>query len=255
MVGAPAGGFHLDRSSNHPTVLISAGIGATPLIAMLKAYAELGDAAPPLQWIHVARNSAAYVHRAEVDEILAGRTNLRRHVHFTSPLPGDRIGIDYEGEGRLSFEELRRVIEVYRYPIFGRQVELPGAASEFYVCGPPEFEADVRSMLGALGASARSIRTESFGIAAAADGADARIRFARAGVDIAWVPGETLLECAEAAGLAVEHECRAGACHRCQTTVLEGDVVYPREPAVLPPVGTALLCCSRPAGRSLMLDL
>lgn len=254
-LGCPAGTFHLDRSSSHPTILISAGIGLTPLLAMLKAYAALGPEAPPLHWIHVTKNGATYAHRDEVEALIGGSRNMLRHVRFTEPLATDRSGIDYDAAGRLTPEELRRVIAVYRYPIFGREVELPGAAGEFYVCGPAAFEADVRAMLQDLGAAPGAIRSESFGAGGTVGGDPARIRFARSGIEVEWSPGVSLLEAAEDAGIAAGHECRAGTCHQCAVAILGGAVAYDRAPAVPPPPGMALVCCSRPASPDLVLDL
>lgn len=253
---APAGAFHIDRSSNHPSVLISAGIGITPVLAMLQAYALLGPEAPPLQWIHVARDGRSAAHRDEVDALMRAMPNARRHVRFTAPLDSDRQGIDYDARGRLTLEALREVIAVYRYPIFGREVELPGAASEFYVCGPNAFEMDVRAMLSTLGAAPGAVRHESFGMAGA--GADAEpvlVRFARSGRAATWMPGMSLLDAAEEAGIEADSECRSGTCHRCAVGVLTGEVIYDRPPAVLPAPGMALVCCSRPAGAGLTLDV
>lgn len=252
---APAGSFVLDRSSNHPTVLISAGIGLTPVLAMLKAYAALGPDAPPVHWIHVARNGRHYPYRAEVDALLATHPNTRRHVRFTAPEPEDRPGIDYDAAGRLTAEDLRRETALYRYPIFGREVELPGAVAEFYLCGPAAFEADVRAFLAAMGVAPGRVRSESFGAIPAEEGAPAHVRFARSGLEAEWLPGQSLLELAEAAGIAAAHECRAGTCHQCATALLEGAVAYDRAPAAAPEPGTALICQARPATPSLVLDL
>lgn len=255
-LSAPSGTFCLDRSSNHPTILISAGIGLTPLLAMVKAYAELGPDAPPAHWIHVTRNGASYPHSREIETLLRGHPNLLRHVRFTAPLPSDRLGRDYDAFGRLTLDTLRAEIATYRYPIFGREVELPGAAGEFYLCGPAEFETDMRAMLKQLGAADGVIRSESFGIAGSRTiGERSRVRFARAGVEMDWEPGWSLLDCAEAAGIAAEHECRAGSCHRCSVEVLEGEAAYIREPAVRPGPRMVLVCCSRPATPELVLDL
>ena len=254
-VSAPAGSFQLDRTSNHPTILISAGIGMTPLLAMLKSYAGLGPGAPPLHWIHVTRNTATYAHRDEVDDLLQGRPNLRRHVRFTDPLVTDRPGVDYDAPGRLTPDALRATIAVYRYPIFGREVELPGAAAEFYVCGPAPFEADIRTMLTSMGASPNAIRSESFGVAMGAGGAPARIRFAHSGIEADWTPGASVLETAEEAGVVAPHDCRTGVCHECAVAILDGSVGYPREPLRAPEPGMALLCCSRPTSRVLVLAI
>lgn len=260
---APAGAFHIDRSSNHPTVLISAGIGITPLLSMLQAYALLGPDAPPLQWIHVTRDGLGHAHRDEIQALLQTMPNARRHLRFTAPGEGDRLGIDYDAQGRLTLEALREVIAVYRYPIFGREVELPGAVSEFYLCGPESFERDVREMLASLGVAAGGVRHESFGTPFSDNendndtvGAQAvPVRFARSALTATWLPGTSLLDVAEQAGIAADSDCRAGNCHRCVVDVLAGDVTYDRAPAVPPPPGSALLCCSRPAGAGLTLDL
>lgn len=252
---APAGSFCLDRSSNHPTILISAGIGVTPLLAMLKAYAALGPAAPPVHWIHVTRNGRSHAHRTEAEVLLGGQPNTLRHVRYTAPDATDRLGIDYDAAGRLTADALRREVAAYRYPIFGREVELPGAAGEFYLCGPAAFEEDVRRMLTAIGAAPGSIRSENFGNGTSAAGSPARVRFARSAVEAEWTPGSSLLELAEEAGIAAEHECRAGTCHSCETAVVSGEVAYDREPPVRPAPGMALICRSRPATPVLVLDL
>lgn len=254
-LGAPAGSFHLDRASNHPTILIGAGIGLTPLLAMLKAYAALGSDAPPVHLIYVTRNSDTYAHRDEVEALARDRPNVLRHVRFTQPLATDRIGHEYDARGRLTRKALRQLVSVYRYPIFGREVELPGAAGEFYLCGPRAFEDDVRAALESLGAAPAAIRSESFGLDSSAGLEAARVRFARSGIEVRWEPGASLLETAEDAGIGAEHECRAGTCHRCAVAVLEGAVAYDRRPAVAPEPGLALVCCSRPATAALVLDL
>lgn len=254
-VASPSGSFVLDRSSNHPTILISAGIGMTPLLAMLKAYAGLAHRAPPVHWIHVTRDGTTDAHRGEVDGLVRDRRNILRHVRYTAPGAQDRPGIDYDAAGRLSLQALRGLIGTYRYPIFGREVSVPGAASEIYVCGPPGFEADLRLMLQQLGVAPQAVRSEQFGSGADADGTPARIAFARSGITVDWVPGSSLLEAAEEAGIQAEHECRAGTCHQCAVVVLEGATAYRRAPAKLPEAGTVLACCSRPASPYLVLDL
>lgn len=254
---APAGSFHIDRSSNHPSILISAGIGITPLIAMLQAYALLGPQAPPLQWIHVSRDGLSCPHRDEIEALLHAMPNAHRHVRFTVPRDNDRYGVDYDAQGRLTLEALREVIAVYRYPIFGREVELPGAAGEFYICGPESFERDVRAMLASLGAPPSAVHHESFGapVAGGSEATAMSVQFARSAVTATWMPGTSLLETAEQAGIDAASECRSGTCHRCVVAVLAGNVVYECKPAVPPEPRTALLCCSRPAGSGLTLDL
>jgi uncharacterized protein len=254
-VAAPSGNFTLDRTSSHPTVLISAGIGITPLLAMLKAYIADPITIPPLQWIHVTKNRLTYPHREEVRTAIAQRKNMYTHLRFTAPLREDKLGTDYDAAGRVTLEELRAIIDRYRYMIFGREVELPGASSEFYLCGPARFEESIREMLEKFGTPPSNIRSENFSVTDYEAAKQAWVRFARSDIEVVWRPGFSILETAEEAGISAPHECRSGTCHTCLARVLEGRVSYPRRPDVLPPDDMALLCCSRPATPKVVLDL
>src|ERR1700716_3112932 len=108
-VRSPAGAFALDRSTVFRVVLISAGIGVTPLLSMLKAHAAREDA-PPLLWIHTTRHGGTHTLRAEADQIVRDNPQFRSHVVYTAPRPDDRAGIDYDSAGRLTPEKISRLL-------------------------------------------------------------------------------------------------------------------------------------------------
>ncbi len=256
-VGAPRGVFTLEDGTN-PVVLISAGIGVTPVLAMLHA---LRDAGSPrdVWWFHGARNRSEQAFAAEVDELLSDLRHTHRVVTYSDPAAADRRGVDYDAIGRLTPAALTAA----GAPLDG----------DFYLCGPTAFMDAMRDGLVALGVSVGHVRTEVFGAQGSirpgvvagpsrtphppegAPGDGPLVSFVRTGLDVRWGDGwPSLLELAEACDVPVRWSCRSGVCHTCETGLLEGSVTYGPDPLDPPAVGNALLCCSRPTS-DLVLDL
>jgi ferredoxin-NADP reductase/MOSC domain-containing protein YiiM len=254
---APRGTFTL-RRGQAPVLLISAGVGATPVLAMLHALAA-ARSARDIWWLHGARRRADEPFAAESRALLAALPGARRHVCYSDPGPDDVLGRDYDTAGRLSAPVLAAL-------------DLPRDA-EAYLCGPPAFMADVSAALAASGIQAARIRTEVFGAApaitpgiapaaarrphppAGQPGNGPLVTFARSDLSAQWDPGyASLLEFAEACDVPVRWSCRTGVCHTCETAVLSGTVGYDPAPVDDPADGSALICCSRP-GEDLVLDL
>src|SRR5215813_14343799 len=252
---APRGTFLL-RSGTRPAVLLSAGVGATPVLAMLHALAAAG-ADRDIWWLHGARNRAEEPFAAESRSLLARLASAHRHICYSRPGPGDVEGRDYQAEGRLSASALAAL-------------DLPRGA-EAYVCGPAAFMADVSAALAGMGID--RVRTEIFGAAPAqtpgiaaaaarpphpppgAPGAGPQVAFARSGLTVPWGAGyASLLELAESCDVPVRWSCRTGVCHTCETNLMSGAVSYAPDPVDEPADGSALICCSQPAG-DLVLDL
>jgi ferredoxin-NADP reductase/MOSC domain-containing protein YiiM len=254
---APRGTFTL-RSGAAPVLLISAGVGATPVLAMLHALAAAGSARD-IWWLHGARRRADEPFAAESRALLAALPSAHRDVCYSDPGPDDVQGRDYDTAGRLSAPVLAAL-------------DLPRDA-EAYLCGPPAFMADISAALAAGGIQAARIRTEVFGagpsitpgIAPAAarrphppagqPGTGPTVAFARSDLSARWDPGyASLLEFAEACDIPVRWSCRTGVCHTCETAVMSGTVGYNPDPVDDPADGSALICCSQP-GEDLVLDL
>jgi ferredoxin-NADP reductase len=242
-LGAPAGGFVIGEPSRTPLVLISAGIGVTPLLAMLDSLAK-ERSARPVWWVHSARNGAEHAFRSEAQAHLAYLADGHRHVRYTRPEPRDRLGFDYDAAGRLTGADVLAL---------GITVD-----AEFRLCGPTGFVADLTAELAACGADPQRIRSESFGGPAAPAPASApeaaaatgpAVRFSRSGVTAVFGSHHnSLLEVAEANAVRVASSCRVGACHGCRADVVAGEVRHDPEPLDPPPAGSALLCCAVPEG-------
>ncbi len=254
---APRGTFTL-RPGQGPVLLISAGVGATPVLAMLHALAA-ARSGRDIWWLHSARRRADEPFAAESRALLAELPGARRHICYSSPGPDDVRGRDYDTAGRLSAAVLAAL-------------DLPRDA-DAYLCGPPAFMADISAALAAGGIEAARIRTEVFGagpaltpgIAPAAarrphppagqPGSGPLVAFARSDLSVPWDPGyASLLEFAEACDVPVRWSCRVGVCHTCETALISGNVRYSPAPVDDPADGDVLICCSQPGG-DLVLDL
>src|SRR6516164_1198025 len=254
---APRGTFTL-RPGQAPVLLISAGVGATPVLAMLHALAA-ARSTRDIWWLHGARRRADEPFAAESRALLAALPGAHRHICYSSPGPGDIQGRDYQTAGRLSAPVLAAL-------------DLPRDA-DAYLCGPTAFMADISAALAAAGVQAARIRTEVFGAGpaqtpgiapvtarrphqpAGPPGTGSLVAFARSDLSARWDPGyASLLEFAEACDVPVRWACRTGVCHTCETALISGTVTYSPDPVDDPADGSALICCSQP-GDDLVLDL
>ncbi len=256
-IAAPRGTFILD-GTRAPVLLISAGIGATPVLAMVHALAE-EHSDREIWWLHGARTRRDHSFATEARTLLASLPNVRTRVYYSCPGSDDREGRDFDRAGRLTPSVLAELD--------------PPRDAEAYLCGPAPFMEEISAGLAAIGLDASHIHTEPFGPApgltpgiaptparaphppAGEPGSGPTIEFARSNLAIPW-GGDyaSLLELAEACDVPVRWSCRTGVCHNCETTLIAGTVDYNPDPVEPPAVGSALICCSRPHD-DLVLDL
>jgi ferredoxin-NADP reductase len=248
-VSAPRGAFTLQRG-DRPVVLLSAGVGVTPVLAMLHALAAQGSPRP-VWWIYGARNCLDHPFAREARDLLAKLPHARSHVQYSRPEATDRLGIEFDAAGRLTVTTLEKL---------GVPRE-----SDFYLCGPAAFLADFTAGLGAWGVARDHVHTEIFGSGtpitpgvkevprrlphapAGSPGTGPSVSFARAGLTVPWDPKfQSLLELAEACDVPVRWSCRTGVCHTCECGLISGSVTYDPEPLEPPAAGNLLTCCSRP---------
>lgn len=256
-VAAPRGTFHL-ADGDAPVVLVSAGVGVTPVLSMLHQLAEQRSGRE-VWWLHGARDAAEHSFAQESSELLDRLPNAHRLVAYSGPASSDRPGADYTAVGRLSTDLLRTL-------------SLPPHA-EAYVCGPASFMTAVSLALTECGLDAARIHTETFGAGAALapgvvattavdphppsgdPGTGPRVSFARSGVSAPWGTGyPALLEFAEACDVPTRWSCRTGVCHNCESALLSGTVRYDPEPLDSPAAGNVLICCAQPV-EDVVLDL
>lgn len=248
---APRGSFTLQKGVG-PVVLLSGGIGATPVLAMLHALATAGSRRE-VWWLYGTRNGNEHPFAQEARGLLEALVHSRSYVTYSRPNPEDRLHEDYDALGHLNVQ------------LFG-ELGVPKNA-DFYLCGPPPFLRDLSMGLKGWGVAADSLHTEIFGAEEAlspgiADrpkrpvhlppgpaGAGPLVTFVRSGISVPWSPHfQTLLELAEACDVPVRWSCRTGVCHTCERPLIGGAVVYRPDPLEPAADGNLLTCCSTPVG-------
>ena len=255
-LSAPRGIFTL-QSGENPVVLLSAGVGATPVMSMLHALAA-EKSKRDIWWIYGARNRAEHPFAQEAGSLLRQLAHGRSFVVYSSPSASDKLGIDFDASGRIDIALLKRI---------GVSPE-----SDFYLCGPPSFLESMRNGLQDWGVLARNVHTEIFGTLESITPGMARVMhtphvpqgspvsgpsvsFARSGITAGWDPRyQSLLELAEACDIPVRWSCRTGVCHMCMTGLIGGSIRYVTEPLEKPAPGNVLVCCSQP-DENVILDL
>lgn len=254
---APRGDFVLDGGGG-PVLLISAGIGVTPVLAMLH---ELAAARSDREvwWIHGARSPQEHPLAAEAHGLLGSLPRSSEHVFFSAAAPRGHGG-DHAASGRLNRDRLLAL-------------GVPAGATA-YVCGPESFMADMKDVLTACGLEEAAIHSELFGSLPSVNpglankdlpqphqptgppGTGPSVTFARSGISTPFRDSEkSLLELAEACDVPARWSCRTGVCHTCITSVLSGGVTYDPSPLEAPPEGQVLICCSRPTDGEIVLDM
>lgn len=256
-LGAPRGSFTL-RPGPRPVVLLSAGIGVTPVLAMLHALAA-ERTARDVWWLHGSRNGRDHPFAAEARGLLGTLAHGHTHICYSAPDATDRIPVDFDARGRLD-SDLLRTLDVPR-------------DADFYICGPAIFMSDLSKALAELGIAPDQIHTELFGTRpsltpgiaatplapphppAGEPGPGPKVTFVRSGLNVCWGPAyASLLELAEACDVPVRWSCRTGVCHNCESGLVEGAVRYEPDPLQPPADGNLLICCARPQG-DVVIDL
>ena len=257
-VSSPRGSFIL-QSGERPVVLLSAGIGATPVLAILHVLAA-AHSTRQVFWLHAARDRQHHPFSAEVRRLMLALIHGRSYVCYSRPGSGDKMGEDFDATGHLS------------QSVFDG-VGLPKEA-DVYLCGPTRFMADMKEALAALGVAPERIHVEIFngselmtpGVVGVAtrtphvpkDDANTGplVSFARSGIAVHWKASayQSILELAEACDVPVRWSCRTGVCHNCESGLVSGAVAYGPEPLEKPADGNLLACCSQPIG-DVVIDL
>lgn len=238
-VSAPRGSFIL-RSGERPVVLLSAGIGATPVLAMLHALSAARSTRQVL-WLQAARDGTHHPFGAEVSRLMLALTHGRSYVCYSRPDSRDRVGNGFDAAGHLS----RVVFD---------QVNFPREA-DVYLCGPNQFMAEMKETLTTLGIVPERIHLEIFngsesmtpGVVGASTRTPHRpagdtntgplVSFARSGIAAHWNDSgyQSILELAEACDVPVRWSCRSGVCHNCESGLVSGSVTYRPQPLDKPP--------------------
>jgi ferredoxin-NADP reductase/MOSC domain-containing protein YiiM/ferredoxin len=242
---APRGEFYL-LDGESPVVLLSAGVGITPVLAMLHALAQ-SESEREIYWVHTTRDAATQAFSNEVRDLVGSLRHAHVSVIYTSTV------------GRLDGHAVAAL-------------ELPREAV-VYMCGPDGFMADMRNALAGAGIDPAHIHSELFGALppinpgivdvstkhphppAGPVGTGPPVSFSRSGLTVNWSSDYgSILELAEACDVPTRFSCRSGVCHTCVTSVIAGSIAYSQPPLEAPADGSVLVCIAQPRD-GLVLDL
>jgi ferredoxin-NADP reductase/MOSC domain-containing protein YiiM len=255
-VSAPRGTFTL-AAEQRPAVLLGAGVGATPLLAMLHSLVAAGSTRE-IWWLYSAHDRAAHPFARETNELLRQLPRSCRYIVYSQESASEPSAGDFDARGRLGLDVLTRL----RLPL----------DADFYMCGPVAFLQDMTKSLSSLGVATSRLHSEIFGAEGSFTpgiieqrksphaptgpaGQGPRISFARSGLSVEWDSRfQNLLELSEACDVPVRWSCRTGVCHSCEVALIGGSISYEPDPLDLPATGNLLICCSRPQ-EDLVIDL
>lgn len=147
-LAAPAGDFFLDVNPQTPVSLISAGVGQTPMLAMLHHLAHSHHRAQ-VNWFHAAENGDVHAFTDEVSELGASLPNFYQHVWYRQPNAADEQAARFNSTGLLALAEMKD--------------RLSDGEMQFYLCGPVAFMQFAAEQLVTLGVGSDRIHYECFG--------------------------------------------------------------------------------------------
>ncbi|MGO9436281.1 MAG: MOSC domain-containing protein [Terracidiphilus sp.] len=250
-VSAPRGSFTL-ALGDRAVVLLSGGIGATPVLSMLHWLADsAANSMREVWWCYGTRNGTEHPFAAEVRALLSGLPHSHSVVAYSKPEDADQSGKDFDVSGHLDLSSLQKF-------------QVPKEA-DFYLCGPAAFLRDFTADLKSWGVPDTCIHSEVFGAEssitpgivsttsvsphppAESIGAGPKVSFTRSGLTVPWDSRYgCLLEFAEACDIPIRWSCRVGVCHTCESRLIDGMIGYAPEPLDRPAEGNVLICCSTP---------
>ena len=255
-VAAPRGTFVLDGGTT-PVLLISAGIGVTPVLSMLHALVS-DRSERDVWWMHGARTPRDHALSTEAHNLLASLPNAHEYVFYSAAAPHECPDA-HTTFGRLTKDRLA-------------MLSIPNRAHA-YVCGPASFMADTHDALVAIGIDVSRIHTELFGALPSTNpgltgqlhrtphpppglpGTGPLVTFSRSGISTPFDTGRrSVLELAEACDISARWACRTGVCHTCNTPLLSGEVSYQPTPLDPPAHDEVLICCAQPSTH-IVLDM
>lgn len=254
---SPGGMFHLGQHQKKPLVLVSGGVGITPMIAMLEEVVnkhgdkEGGQCDFPIVFIHATRSGEEHAFKDHPILKAPHDFGVKLFYAYSDPTPQDIVAKAFDLRGRLDKAALADL--------------LPAQDSDVYLCGPAGFMGAMRDVFTELGVPDAQIKQEAFGPAGDAGSTDApnievQVTLQASGKEINWNPSEgSLLEAAERAGTSAPFSCRTGSCGTCVTKILKGKVNHPKTAQYVPSADEALICCALPNSEDqtekLVLDL
>lgn len=248
-IGEPRGDFYL-KDNGHPLVLISGGVGITPMISILESLAH-SNSKRIIYFLHSDKNRKVRVMKNRLNELKNSLVHLFRLVKHTRPEEDEIQGLDFDKIGRIEQEDIEDLVDNPRN-------------CTYYLCGPTSFIASMGLILEKMQVNPNRILKEYFKGIKQDDNLnltinpsvnDFSVNFKVSEVTSNWSEShQNLLNFAESLDIFPNNNCRMGTCNTCQTKLLVGEVVYDPEPFFDPEPGNILICCAKPIS-NLILEL
>lgn len=147
-ISAPAGDFYLNMESKLPLVLISGGVGLTPLMSMLNTV-TVKDPNREIYWIHATANSQHHAFKKHVIDLATSNKSVKPFFIYANPTDEDKESESYNKEGYITLDFIQKV--------------LPSKEADFYFCGPEPFMKTVNQALNQWEIPEERIHYEFFG--------------------------------------------------------------------------------------------
>jgi hypothetical protein len=248
-VKAPSGHFFLDLQKPTPVVLISGGVGITPMLSMANAIAE-SNSKREVWFFFGARDGNEHIQKEHLQRLATEHPNIHLHICYSRPRPEDKLDVDYHHAERVSVKLMKEL--------------LPSNNFEYYLCGPGAFMKSITDDLAAWGVPDSAVFFEAFGpatvkktapkVAVDVSAPKLQVTFSRSGKVSAWNPQlGSVLDLADELGIKIESGCRAGNCGSCLVAIKSGNVDYVSEHGASSEDGSCLTCICKPK-TDLVLD-
>lgn len=238
LLSKPTGNFHLSNQNNNPVVLISGGVGITPMLSMAE-YMHTYHPARQIYFIHSSINKNVQPMLQRLLQFKAANINFHLSIFHSEPLENELVNTDYDYRGFLTKNHI---------PFYGK--------AEYFVCGPVGF---MKTMFGYLlehEVNESNIYFEFFGsenrfvtkeIFVDSKTPSFSVKLTKSKKEISWKEGMgSMLELIESTGLTPANSCRMGTCSTCESKLIKGTFEYDPEPFMETAAGNVLICCAKP---------
>jgi nitric oxide dioxygenase len=145
-ITSPAGNFVLAENPTAPIVLISGGVGLTPLMSMLQSLTD-NNHTHPITWLHGCRNRSVHAFKDQLNHITTTKSNIKQHTFYNVATPEDIANGILEG-----YLDINSIPELHNHP-----------DTNYFICGPSAFIQKQFQDLQAKGIDKKSIFFEEFG--------------------------------------------------------------------------------------------
>jgi uncharacterized protein len=263
----PAGKFVLDAKNSQPAILISNGVGITPMIAMAKA-ATILNPNRHIWFLHGARDGSLHAFRDEVNAIALINPNL--HIIYCYSRPTAEDAGHYQHKGYVDAALIKAVVAPEIEKFCGVNTL---SDTKYYLCGSPAFMDSLRDGLREWGVADSKVLFESFAKAKPKKSESSSVMtpepavetlksdsveivFKQSGKTFNWNANDSsILEFAEENDIYPDNSCRAGICGTCMCKIIEGEVEYLETPTANIDRGSVLICISKPKTAKVVLDI